>query len=605
MAAKTGLFGMGTGGTLAIAVAGVTGLIVFGPRVYDIVLPALPGAVAPDLSAPEQTVVQDDPAKSGEDVQVSADAAPEPVQPGSNDDGLVEAGARPDRTVADAAEDHTDALTDDTVTDVAPPELAAPAVDVVRIDPDGSGLIAGSAPQGSEVTSYVDDSLLETVSADGGGKFAMFVDLGPSDQPRLLTLAARRDGQETWAEDSLIIAPTPKPQPPMAEATPEPAPEPAPQPAADTPADIVVAEADVAPDPTPDLAPDPAPDATPEPVADAVAERASETTAEPAPKPASATRSVAQALPEAAPEATPEPTTDPVAAQAQDPAETPSDRAPSAMSAAPDGAATPSDGTTPEAPTALGDAPVALAAVPDDLAVDPAASAGADTAADDTTAPRPDRAASPASPEPPTAPDQPGEEPRDFAAPRPTPAPGPVAVLRAGADGVELLQPGTPQRPEALDSLSLDTISYSEDGEVLLAGRAPSGAAVRVYLDNVAVKDLTIDPDGRWKGEVTGVRPGIYTLRLDQVAGDGSVDGRLETPFKREAPAILAAARDDLPAGAPSIAAVTVQRGDTLWAISQDRYGSGFLYVRVFEANRDSIRDPDLIYPGQVFSVPN
>ena len=50
---------------------------------------------------------------------------------------------------------------------------------------------------------------------------------------------------------------------------------------------------------------------------------------------------------------------------------------------------------------------------------------------------------------------------------------------------------------------------------------------------------------------------------------------------------------------------MTVQRGDTLWAISQDRYGSGFLYVRVFEANRDSIRDPDLIYPGQVFSVPN
>ena len=204
----------------------------------------------------------------------------------------------------------------------------------------------------------------------------------------------------------------------------------------------------------------------------------------------------------------------------------------------------------------------------------------------------------------PGAPETPTEEPGDVAEPRTTPAPGPVAVLRAGADGVELLQPGTPERPQALDTLALDTISYTDDGEVLLSGRAPEGSAVRVYLDNRAVADLSIDAEGRWKGEVRNVRPGVYTLRLDQLATDGSVDGRLETPFKRESPAVLAAARADLPRNDP-ITAVTVQRGDTLWAISQDRYGEGVLYVRVFEANRDAIRDPDLIYPGQVFALPD
>ena len=50
--------------------------------------------------------------------------------------------------------------------------------------------------------------------------------------------------------------------------------------------------------------------------------------------------------------------------------------------------------------------------------------------------------------------------------------------------------------------------------------------------------------------------------------------------------------------------AVTVQKGDTLWAISRESYGEGVLYVRVFEANRDRIRNPDLIYPGQVFTIP-
>ena len=60
-----------------------------------------------------------------------------------------------------------------------------------------------------------------------------------------------------------------------------------------------------------------------------------------------------------------------------------------------------------------------------------------------------------------------------------------------------------------------------------------------------------------------------------------------------------------LPPDAPAISVVTVQRGDTLWAISRDNYGSGFMYVRVFEANRDAIRDPDLIYPGQIFDLPD
>ena len=50
---------------------------------------------------------------------------------------------------------------------------------------------------------------------------------------------------------------------------------------------------------------------------------------------------------------------------------------------------------------------------------------------------------------------------------------------------------------------------------------------------------------------------------------------------------------------------VTVQPGNTLWAIARERYGMGILYVRVFEANRDKIRDENLIYPGQIFELPD
>jgi nucleoid-associated protein YgaU len=62
-----------------------------------------------------------------------------------------------------------------------------------------------------------------------------------------------------------------------------------------------------------------------------------------------------------------------------------------------------------------------------------------------------------------------------------------------------------------------------------------------------------------------------------------------------------------VPGDAPAVrraVAVTIQPGDTLWAISENRYGAGIRYVQVYRANRDRIRDPDLIYPGQVFDLP-
>jgi len=61
------------------------------------------------------------------------------------------------------------------------------------------------------------------------------------------------------------------------------------------------------------------------------------------------------------------------------------------------------------------------------------------------------------------------------------------------------------------------------------------------------------------------------------------------------------------PAPVPAAAAlvtVTVQPGYTLWGIAQESYGDGVLYVQLFEANRDLIKNPNLIYPGQVFSLP-
>ncbi len=182
----------------------------------------------------------------------------------------------------------------------------------------------------------------------------------------------------------------------------------------------------------------------------------------------------------------------------------------------------------------------------------------------------------------------------------PNPEPEPtVAVLKSSAEGVELLNPTA---PDVMDTVALDTISYSDAGDVQLAGRAQADTqAVRVYLDNDAVINLPVDDQGRWRGDVPNVDEGIYTLRVDEVAADGTVTSRVETPFKREAPEVLAQASE---AQDGPIKAITVQTGATLWAIARERYGDGRLYVRVVKANESSIRDPDLIYPGQIFDLP-
>ena len=49
----------------------------------------------------------------------------------------------------------------------------------------------------------------------------------------------------------------------------------------------------------------------------------------------------------------------------------------------------------------------------------------------------------------------------------------------------------------------------------------------------------------------------------------------------------------------------TVKKGDCLWNIAKKFYGDGSKYTKIYEANKDKIKNPNLIYPGQVFVIPS
>jgi nucleoid-associated protein YgaU len=191
-------------------------------------------------------------------------------------------------------------------------------------------------------------------------------------------------------------------------------------------------------------------------------------------------------------------------------------------------------------------------------------------------------------------------------APADTPAVAPV--LLSEEDGVRVLQPAIAAGvgPEVMSSVALDTITYDPEGEVLLSGRARGEGFVRVYLDNTPITTSRIAEGGNWRTDLPQVDTGVYTLRIDEVSAAGEVVSRIETPFKREeAAAVVDAMEEETSVEGFQVAVQTVQPGATLWAIAQENYGDGILYVKVFEANRDRIRDPDLIYPGQIFTLPD
>jgi nucleoid-associated protein YgaU len=58
------------------------------------------------------------------------------------------------------------------------------------------------------------------------------------------------------------------------------------------------------------------------------------------------------------------------------------------------------------------------------------------------------------------------------------------------------------------------------------------------------------------------------------------------------------------PAVAHWISSKVVSRGDSLWRISRITYGDGSRYALVYRANRERIRNPNLIYPGQTVVLP-
>ncbi|MES1150707.1 MAG: Ig-like domain-containing protein, partial [Dongia sp.] len=166
----------------------------------------------------------------------------------------------------------------------------------------------------------------------------------------------------------------------------------------------------------------------------------------------------------------------------------------------------------------------------------------------------------------------------------PAPAPQPASTTAEAAP--------TPTTPPPL---SLDTIDYTQDGRAMLSGHTLPGSDLIIYLDNASLGAAKADQNGRWTFVPETKAPtGDHEVRVDMVDGAGKVQSRVKVPF----------AQPDFTQVTLNDDTVIVRPGNSLWRIARKTYGHGLQYTVIYEANKDRIGDPNLIYPGQIFTVP-
>ncbi len=146
------------------------------------------------------------------------------------------------------------------------------------------------------------------------------------------------------------------------------------------------------------------------------------------------------------------------------------------------------------------------------------------------------------------------------------------------------------------------TTSTKSPSQVLReAGLDPStlkfgfGSDGTVTISGVAVSDSERQRIVNLVSEIPGVTSVNNQIDLAAVGAESSSTDSMD----------FSGGSDPEPVTVTGTKEYTVVSGDTLWKISKEHYGEGGKYMKIFEANRDILDDPDKIQVGQVLKLPD
>jgi nucleoid-associated protein YgaU len=126
--------------------------------------------------------------------------------------------------------------------------------------------------------------------------------------------------------------------------------------------------------------------------------------------------------------------------------------------------------------------------------------------------------------------------------------------------------------------------------------------------------DNESDAEEKIRAHIEQDNPGVKDLKVAYNDGVVSLSGSTEDPAAMEKAVLMAgnvsgvsevkADGLEAPEAVEQVEYYVIEKGDTLSAIAKKYYGKASDYPRIFEANREVIKDPDMIFPGQKIRIP-
>ena len=134
--------------------------------------------------------------------------------------------------------------------------------------------------------------------------------------------------------------------------------------------------------------------------------------------------------------------------------------------------------------------------------------------------------------------------------------------------------------------------------QFILVRRSPDGRRLFDTNMTVSVEDYNITEDAKEGLDVS------VDINLKQWQDYGTKTVTVEEPKAESTTPTVTVQKEREASTAPTAKTYTVKAGDCLWAIAAKYYGNGADYTKIYNANTDKISNPNLIYPGQVLTIP-
>ena len=187
------------------------------------------------------------------------------------------------------------------------------------------------------------------------------------------------------------------------------------------------------------------------------------------------------------------------------------------------------------------------------------------------------------------------QSPDDMDAAKPAAASSEAAVAEAALPKTAAADSVKAQAKSQIAALVPSAIVWRDASRILISGKSRGGVRVAVNDAKGQFGEALVLADGAW--QVSGsldMDIAVNHLRFTLFDDANHTIGRYDLPIKAR----------DLAKGQDGSPLIVVNKGDMLWRIAYHQLGEGIKYVDIVRRNEQDINDPDLIYPKQIFAVP-